>query len=144
MIHSPITLYNLSSINLVSIFRCSSPPRNPVYVIFFLNLLVFHQELLGRLRSSPVTSLSTWKDETGNETTPIDDKMAQHQRTRVVVLSIPSRRSCRQVVTAKWYVRVSNQSYKHGNHLVLWASEHQDFFFIFSNFFPQKTWKNLI
>jgi hypothetical protein len=30
--HSPITLANLSSINLVSIFRCSSPPRNPVYV----------------------------------------------------------------------------------------------------------------
>jgi hypothetical protein len=29
--HSPITLRNLSSINLVSIFRCSSPPRNPVY-----------------------------------------------------------------------------------------------------------------
>ena len=29
--HSPITLANLSSINLVSIFRCSSPPRNPVY-----------------------------------------------------------------------------------------------------------------
>jgi hypothetical protein len=25
-------LANLSSINLVSIFRCSSPPRNPVYV----------------------------------------------------------------------------------------------------------------
>ncbi len=30
--HSPITLGNLSSINLVSIFRYSSPPRNPVYV----------------------------------------------------------------------------------------------------------------
>ncbi len=30
--HSPITLANLSSINLVSIFRCSSPPHNPVYV----------------------------------------------------------------------------------------------------------------
>jgi hypothetical protein len=29
--HSPITLVNLSSINLVSIFRCSSPPWNPVY-----------------------------------------------------------------------------------------------------------------
>jgi len=29
--HSPITLANLSSINLVSIFRCSSPPCNPVY-----------------------------------------------------------------------------------------------------------------
>jgi hypothetical protein len=29
--HSPITLSNLSSLNLVSIFRCSSPPRNPVY-----------------------------------------------------------------------------------------------------------------
>ena len=29
--HSPITLANLSSINLVSIFRCSSPPRNLVY-----------------------------------------------------------------------------------------------------------------
>jgi hypothetical protein len=25
--HSPITLSNLSSINIVSIFRCSSPPR---------------------------------------------------------------------------------------------------------------------
>jgi len=24
--------YNLSSTNLVSIFRCSSPPSNPVYV----------------------------------------------------------------------------------------------------------------
>ena len=30
--HSPITLANLSSINLVSIFRCSSPPDNPVYL----------------------------------------------------------------------------------------------------------------
>jgi hypothetical protein len=30
--HSPITLGNLSSINLVFIFRYSSPPRNPVYV----------------------------------------------------------------------------------------------------------------
>jgi hypothetical protein len=30
--HSPITLVNLSSINFVSIFRCSSPPHNPVYV----------------------------------------------------------------------------------------------------------------
>jgi hypothetical protein len=30
--HSPITLANLSSINLVFIFRCSSSPRNPVYV----------------------------------------------------------------------------------------------------------------
>jgi hypothetical protein len=34
--HSPITLTvwhtDLSSITLVSIFRCSSPPRNPVYV----------------------------------------------------------------------------------------------------------------
>ncbi len=30
--HSHITLVNLSSINLVSIFRCSSPPHNPVYV----------------------------------------------------------------------------------------------------------------
>ena len=29
--HSPITLANLSSINLVSIFMCSSPPSNPVY-----------------------------------------------------------------------------------------------------------------
>jgi hypothetical protein len=29
--HSPITLANLSPINLVSIFRCSSPPCNPVY-----------------------------------------------------------------------------------------------------------------
>jgi hypothetical protein len=29
--HSPITLANISIINLVSIFRCSSPPRNPVY-----------------------------------------------------------------------------------------------------------------
>ncbi len=29
--HSPITLSNLSSLNLVSIFRCSSPPHNPVY-----------------------------------------------------------------------------------------------------------------
>ncbi len=28
---SPITLANLSSINLVSIFRCSSSPSNPVY-----------------------------------------------------------------------------------------------------------------
>jgi hypothetical protein len=28
--HSPITLGNLSSINLVSIYRCSSPPRNPL------------------------------------------------------------------------------------------------------------------
>jgi hypothetical protein len=28
---SPITLANLSFINLVSIFRCSSHPRNPVY-----------------------------------------------------------------------------------------------------------------
>jgi hypothetical protein len=29
--YSPITLTNISSINLVSIFRCSSPPRNTVY-----------------------------------------------------------------------------------------------------------------
>jgi hypothetical protein len=29
--HSPITLSNLSSLNLVYIFRCSSPPYNPVY-----------------------------------------------------------------------------------------------------------------
>jgi hypothetical protein len=29
--HSPITLANLSSIKLVSIFSCSSPPINPVY-----------------------------------------------------------------------------------------------------------------
>ncbi len=26
-----VKLQNLSSVNLVSIFRCSSPPRNPVY-----------------------------------------------------------------------------------------------------------------
>jgi hypothetical protein len=30
--HSPITLTKISSINLVSIFGCSSPPFNPVYV----------------------------------------------------------------------------------------------------------------
>jgi hypothetical protein len=30
--HSPITLTNFSSINLVFIFRCSSSPSNPVYV----------------------------------------------------------------------------------------------------------------
>jgi hypothetical protein len=30
--HSPITLGNFSCINLVSIIRCSSFPRNPVYV----------------------------------------------------------------------------------------------------------------
>ncbi len=30
--YSPITLAKFSSINLVSIFRCSSSPRNPVYV----------------------------------------------------------------------------------------------------------------
>ncbi len=29
--YSPITLGNISSINLVSIFRCSSSPNNPVY-----------------------------------------------------------------------------------------------------------------
>ncbi len=29
--YSPITLANISSINLVSIFRCSSSPNNPVY-----------------------------------------------------------------------------------------------------------------
>jgi hypothetical protein len=28
----PFTLSNLSDLNLVSVFRCSSPPRNPVYV----------------------------------------------------------------------------------------------------------------
>jgi hypothetical protein len=28
--YSPITHANISSINLVSIFRCSNPPRNPV------------------------------------------------------------------------------------------------------------------
>ncbi len=32
--HSPITLANLSSIHLVSIIRCSSPPWNPVYTSF--------------------------------------------------------------------------------------------------------------
>jgi hypothetical protein len=30
--YSPITLANISSINLVSIFMCSSPSRNPVDV----------------------------------------------------------------------------------------------------------------
>ncbi len=30
--YSPITLGNISSINLVSIFRCSSSPNHPVYV----------------------------------------------------------------------------------------------------------------
>ena len=43
--NSPITLANLSSINLVSIFRCSSPPRNLVYgrcVDPSSYLLVFH------------------------------------------------------------------------------------------------------
>jgi hypothetical protein len=30
--YSPIALANISSINLVFIFRCSSSPRNPVYV----------------------------------------------------------------------------------------------------------------
>ncbi len=30
--HTPFTLSNLSPINLVSIFRCSSPPINPWYV----------------------------------------------------------------------------------------------------------------
>ncbi len=30
--HSPITLANISSINVISIFRCSSSTRNPVYV----------------------------------------------------------------------------------------------------------------
>jgi hypothetical protein len=29
--YSPITLANISSINLISIFRCSSSPSNPVY-----------------------------------------------------------------------------------------------------------------
>jgi hypothetical protein len=29
--HSPITLANLSSIDLVSLFRCCSPPRNTLY-----------------------------------------------------------------------------------------------------------------
>jgi hypothetical protein len=32
LIYSPITLANFSSINLTFIFRCSSFPRNPVYV----------------------------------------------------------------------------------------------------------------
>ena len=43
--HSPITLAHLSSINLVSIFRCSSPSHNPLYtrrVDPQLYLLVFH------------------------------------------------------------------------------------------------------
>jgi hypothetical protein len=31
--YSPITLGNISSINLVSIFRCSSSPSNPVYQV---------------------------------------------------------------------------------------------------------------
>ena len=30
--HPEVTLSNLSPLNLVSIFRCSSPPFNPVYV----------------------------------------------------------------------------------------------------------------
>ena len=30
--HSPLTFSNLSPLNLVSIFRCPSPPRNPVCV----------------------------------------------------------------------------------------------------------------
>jgi hypothetical protein len=29
---------------------------------------------------------------------------------------------------AKWHVRVSKQSCKQGNRLILWASEHQDIF----------------
>jgi hypothetical protein len=29
--HSPFTLSNISSLNLVSTFRCFSPPHNPVY-----------------------------------------------------------------------------------------------------------------
>jgi len=39
--HSPFTLSNLSSLNLVSIFSCSSPPRNTVYVrrIWYKNLI---------------------------------------------------------------------------------------------------------
>ncbi len=44
--HSPITPVNLSSITLVSIFRCSSPPRNTVYVRsvdLSDYLLVFHR-----------------------------------------------------------------------------------------------------
>ncbi len=44
--HIPITLVNISAINLVSIFRCSSSPSNPVYPrrVDFSDLvfLVFH------------------------------------------------------------------------------------------------------
>jgi hypothetical protein len=40
-IHSPITLGNLSSINLVSIFRCSSPTYNPLYKLLVSYPLVF-------------------------------------------------------------------------------------------------------
>jgi hypothetical protein len=39
--HSPITLANLSSISLVSIFRCSSPPHNPVWSASFQLSLPF-------------------------------------------------------------------------------------------------------
>jgi hypothetical protein len=43
--HSPIAFANLSFINLVSIFRCSSSKTNPVYgrrVNSFVLVLVFH------------------------------------------------------------------------------------------------------
>jgi TolB-like protein len=41
------------------------------------------------------------------------------------------------VFRAKWHVRVSKQSCKQGNRLILWASEYQDIFFprFFSIFF---------
>jgi hypothetical protein len=56
--HSPITLANLSSINLVSIFRCSSPPRKPVYVsrvdpsALVFSLSSHRQSYIGLLYSS--------------------------------------------------------------------------------------------
>jgi hypothetical protein len=53
-----ITLSNLSSINLVFIFRCSSPPKNPVYVrrvkpsTFVFSLSSHRQSYIGLLYSS--------------------------------------------------------------------------------------------
>ncbi len=49
--HSPITLANLSCINLFSIFRCSSPTRNPVYVRIYI-----------KQKSSFIKQNDTYKD----------------------------------------------------------------------------------
>jgi hypothetical protein len=63
-------------------------------------------------------------------------------------IHIPNHAECveRSSLTAKCHVRVRKQSWKQGNHLILygvWAPRHF-FFNFFLAAFSQKTWKNMI